>query len=165
MLLPQFLGKLTTRMDESLIAEYICDSFEGIVPLKSWGELSFFYNLGLALPRGVYFATIKDRDGENDRASNLSRDGVYRLNIGIGRSAYMNLFGETPTRPPAGGVVETGHDFTRLDVLTPHPVYGWMSWVSVLNPSESTFEALKPLLKESHRLAQQKFEKRIRDSA
>jgi hypothetical protein len=56
--------------------------------------------------------------------------------------------------------VQTGHDFTALDTLTPHPVYGWMSWVSVLNPSKTTFEAIEPLLAESHTLAIGKFARR-----
>ena len=60
-------------------------------------------------------------------------------------------------RPAAGGVVNTGHDFAALDILTPHPVYGWMSWISVFNPTRDTFEQVKPLLAESHELAVSKF--------
>jgi len=86
--------------------------------------------------------------------------GVFRLNIGISKQTYWSLFGPQPARPAAGGVVETGHDFTVLDQLLPHPVYGWMSWVSVLNPSATTFETVKPLLAEAYDLAVGKFAKR-----
>jgi hypothetical protein len=58
-------------------------------------------------------------------------------------------------------VVETSHDFTTVDKLLPHPVYGWMSWVSVLNPSAPTFEKVKPLLAEAHALAAAKYAKRV----
>lgn len=148
-------------MEESAVARYIRERFPGIVPVAAWGETSFFYNPGQALPRGVYFATLKSRDGAHDRASRLDRAGVFRLNIGIGKPTYRSLFGPPPARPGAGGVVETGHDFTALDTLCPHPVYGWMAWVSVLNPSVATFEAVKPLLDEAYALAAAKFGKRV----
>jgi hypothetical protein len=82
------------------------------------------------------------------------------LNIGISKLTYRSLFGQQPSRPHAGGVVDSGHDFTAIDQLIPHPVYGWMSWVSVLNPSAATFEAVKPLLWGAYRLAVDKFAKR-----
>jgi hypothetical protein len=147
-------------MEEPAIARYICERFDGIVSVAAWGETSFFYNPGRVLPRGVYFATLKSKDGENDRASDLGRHGVFRLNIGIGKPTYRSLFGPLPSRPAAGGVVDTGHDFSALDRLTPHPVYGWMAWVSVLNPSATTLEAIAPLLVEAHGLAFAKFDKR-----
>jgi len=147
-------------MDSPSITQYITNTFADIHPVAAWGETSFFYNPGRTLPRGIYFATLKDKDGDNDRASNLQRASVFRLNIGISKSAYFSLFGPQPPRPAAGGVVGTGHDFTALDQLLPHPVYGWMSWVSVLNPSAATFQAVKPLLAEAYDLAVGKFAKR-----
>ncbi len=72
-------------MEESAIAQYIQESFHGIVLIAAWGETSFFYTLGRALPRGVFFATLKAKDGENDRASQLDRPEVLRLNIGISK--------------------------------------------------------------------------------
>lgn len=147
-------------MDESSITEYITGSFDDIHPVAAWGESSFFYNSGRKLPRGIYFATLKSKDGDNDRASNLQRPSAFRLNIGIGKLTYRSLFGPQPSRPAAGGVVGTGHDFTALDQLLPHPVYGWMSWVCVLNPSATTFQSVKPLLAEAYDLAVSKFAKR-----
>ena len=147
-------------MELASIARYITESFPGVAPVSAWGELSFFYNPGRRLPRGVYFATLKDKDGENDRASNLQRHGVFRLNIGIDKATYRSLFGPRPARPAAGGVVSTGHDFTALDRLMPHPVYGWMSWVAVLNPGRATFESVKPLLEEGYGLAVGQFDRR-----
>jgi len=35
----------------------------------------------------------------------------------------------------------------------PHPVYGPNHFVCVLNPSDATFDAIKPLLKEAHEIA------------
>jgi hypothetical protein len=145
-------------IEDSAIAQYICERYSGVVPINAWGETSFFYNSKLALPR---FATLKSKDGDNDKASNLTRPSVYRLNIGVSKATYSSLFGVSPSRPAAGGVVNTGHDFSALDTLLPHPVYGWMAWVSVLNPSPATFDSVKPLLDEAHRLAVLKFRKRM----
>jgi len=147
-------------MDSSSIAQYITSTFADIHPVAAWGEMSFFYNPGRKLPRGIYFATLKDKDGDNDRASELQRPGVFRLNIGVSKPTYRSLFGPQPARPAAGGVVDTANDFTALDQLLPHPVYGWMSWVSVLNPSASTFNTIKPMLAEAYDLAVGKFARR-----
>ena len=105
--------------------------------------------------------TVKERDGANDKASQLDREGVFRLNLGVGKEKYRELFGPTPARPPKGGVVDTGHDFTALDRLTPHPIYAWMGWVSMLSPTEASFKSLLPLLDVAYRRAQNAFEKRV----
>jgi hypothetical protein len=149
-------------MDAVAITHHIVRTYADVHPVAAWGETSFFYNPGRVLPRGVYFATLKEADGANDRASALDRDGVYRLNIGISKPTFRALFGVLPTRPAAGGVVQTGHDFTALDTVMPHPVYGWMAWICVLSPSASTFAQLEPLLAEGYGLAVAKFDKRVR---
>ena len=87
---------------------------------------------------------------------------MYRVNLGPRKQTYVNLFGPVPKRPPKGGVVEGDMDFTRTDTLLPHPVYAWMGWVCVLNPSVQTFESMKPLILESYMFAKEKFEKRVK---
>ncbi len=135
--------------------------YPGVVPKASWGETSLFVNPGGQLPSGVYFCTLKDHDGANDCAARLDRDGVYRLALGLPPAAYGQRFGARPARPPKGGVVDTGHDFTQLNLLMPHPVYAWMGWVQLLSPSRETFEALLPLLDEAHRAALARATRRI----
>ncbi len=127
--------------------------YPGVVPKASWGETSLFVNPGGQLPSGVYFCTLKDHDGANDRAARLDRDGVYRLALGLPPATYGQRFGARPARPAKGGVVDTGHDFTQLNLLMPHPVYAWMGWVQLLSPSRETFEALLPLLDAAHQAA------------
>ncbi|HMB91609.1 MAG TPA: DUF6194 family protein [Rhodothermales bacterium] len=99
--------------------------------------------------RQISFATLVTKD-EYDSASDLDREGVYRLNIGVGRDTYTRLFGPPPPHPSEWGVVETGHDYHQLDCLMPHPMYSPMSWVCVLNPGEETFETIKPLIVEAY---------------
>ena len=152
-------------MKPQAIIDDLCAALDGVVPKSTWGETALFYNPGRALPNGVYFCTFKERDGENDRASALTREGVFRLSIGISPETYVQRFGPRPARPAKGGVVNTGHDFAALDVLTPHPVYAWMGWVQILSPTASSFAEIRPLIEEAHRLAVAKFDGRQRRSA
>lgn len=151
-------------MQKKDVSEYLLNRYPELVSIDAWGELSFFYNPGRRLPRGVYFATLKDKDGANDKASNLNRDGVFRFNFGISKSSYEETFGIKPARPAAGGVVSTGHDFTELNQLLPHPVYAWLYWVCIINPDQAAVHRLKPLLDESYDLVVNKYNKRINRS-
>jgi hypothetical protein len=144
------------------IAQAIMGLDPDIVFDSNWGERALFYNPGRALKKGIYIATFKERDGQNDKASQLDRGDRFRLNIGLTKPAYFSLFGHPPFRPSAGNIVSTGHDFTQSDMITPHPVYGWMSWVAVINPSRGTFETLLPHIESSLILARAKFTKKLR---
>ena len=130
------------------ILDYCLSSLEGTTLVESWGEKGVFYNPNHILKRGVYVLTVKEKDGANDRSSNLNRQGIYRVNLGLRKTTFQNLFGDIPPRPAAG------------DCLVPHPVYAWMGWISILNPSESTFNECKPLLQEAYEFAIEKFKKR-----
>lgn len=122
-------------------------------PKTTWGETSFFVNPDNRLKNGAYFATLKDHDGANDRASALDRPGLWRLSLGIGPDAYFERFGPRPPRPGKGGTIEGGWDFRALDTLTPHPVYGWGGWVAINCPSPATLDALAPLIATAHQRA------------
>jgi hypothetical protein len=144
-------------MHPTEIVEKIIQEYEGVVAKPSWGETSLFYNPGATLPHGVYFCTIKEKNGPHDQASDLDREKVYRFSFGITKATFEQRFGERPKRPPKGGVVLTGHDFSALQQLMPHPVYGWMAWVQILNPDSECFKNLQSLLKEAHEQAVIKF--------
>ena len=148
-------------MQPENIVEKITNEFSGVVPKSSWGETSLFYNPGKLLPNGVYFCTIKEKNGDNDKASNLDREGIYRLSIGVSKESYESLFGTRPKRPSKGGIIDTEHDFTECNILIPHPIYGWMSWVQILNPTETVFSELLPLIKGAHSSAVFKFNKKL----
>jgi hypothetical protein len=139
---------------------HLSQHLPGVVPIEAWGETSYFYNPGAALKRGTYFATIKQKDGANDKASHLDRAGVWRLNIGVKKATFIALFGTPPARPEKGGIIEGPWDFTVLDQLMPHPVYGWMGWVAVLCPSQSIWQTCIPLIADAHARAAANFAKR-----
>jgi len=142
------------------ILDYCLQNLEGTVLAENWGERGIFYNPNGTLKKGIYILTIKEKDGDNDKSSHIDRGGIYRVNLGIRKRTFAEIFSRVPKRPPAGGVVEMNYDFTKLDTIMPHPVYAWMGWVSVLNPSSATFERLKPLIQESYVFAQEKFSKK-----
>jgi hypothetical protein len=144
------------------IANWVLASFAGVVPKQSYSGTSFFYNPGTVLPNGVYFLTMKDHDGPHDKASALSRPGVYRISFQPSPESYRELFGERPARPAKGGVVRLPYDFSRVNVLMPHPVYAWMGWVMVLQPDTQVFEELKPFIEQSYQQAVKKFQAKKR---
>ncbi len=146
------------QVDE--IISYCLEKFEGTVLVNSWGEKGIFYNPDNKLKRGIYVLTIKEKDGENDKASSLDREGIFRVNIGIRKNTFLNLFESVPKRPEKGGIVKMDYDFTITNKILPHPVYAWMSWICVLNPTKQTFEKLKPLIQEAYEYAKEKFSKR-----
>jgi hypothetical protein len=142
-------------VDEASITQYISSTFTGVdvvvaskengAPDVAWGDTFFIYDpdRNLPDPKRFPFATIVTQDyGEFDSASNLNRPGVFRLNIGVSKETFAKLFS-----------AEGEHDFTELDRLMPHPVYGRNHFVCVLNPSDSTFETIKPLLCEAYEIA------------
>jgi hypothetical protein len=148
-------------VDEAAIRRYVAEALPGSVvvvasegdgsPEIAWGDTFFFYDPDDAgeSARMFPFATIVTKDyGEFDNASNLDRPGVFRLNISVGRETSGRLVGSA-----------AAHDYTALDRLMPHPVYGAQHWISVLNPGESTFEAVKPVLAEAHTRAAARYRK------
>ncbi len=137
-------------MDEASVIHYITNTFAGVETTTAYDYIFFFYGPDRKLP----FATLANTDNEYDQVSNLNRPSVFRLNIGVGKDTYRALFGPQPSRPGADGVVATGHDFTALDQLMPHPVYAPQSWVCILNPSDVTIQQMvQPLLAEAYAIA------------
>lgn len=136
-------------------------SLDGVNVVDTWGETAFFHNPGSRLARGTYFATIKEKDGENGRGSHLDREGVWRLSIGTPARVFEDLFGPRPPRPAKGKTVDGDWDFTALDRITPHPTYGWIGWIAVLNPSMGTWARCEPLIADAREKAIATFEKKM----
>src|SRR5687767_8297109 len=104
-------------MDQTSIHRHLTESFADVQTAEVDGMTFYFYGAD----RKLQFAVVMNKDNAYDRASNLDRPGVFRLDIGVSRDTYRSLFGQQPARPGAEGVVNTGHDFTALDQLMPHP--------------------------------------------
>ncbi len=109
----------------------------------NWGERGLFYNPNEQFNKGAYVLTFKEKDGKNDSASRLNGENRYRLNLKISKLTFIHLFKTIPKRPAAGGVIEGWYDFTAVDEVMPHPVYGWMTWVCIINPTLKTIESME----------------------
>ncbi len=138
------------------------DQYTGLIVDQNWGETGLFYNPEKKLKKGIYLLTLKEKDGENDRASYLDRNKEsYRLNLGIKKQTFIDLFGLIPSRPTAGNIVDMDYDFSKTDTILPHPIYSWMAWICVINPTKKTFEKLLPLIAEGYQLCLEKYKKKI----
>ena len=150
-------------MDENAISHYITDTFDGVDVVIAAGDSYFIYDPGQQLPpdRQHPFATIVTTDA-HDSVSKLSRPAIFRLNVGVGKDTFHALFGSRSQVPGAETGVDRGYDFSALDQIMPHPVYGKMFWICVLNPSAPTFETLRPLLAEAYGRAVERTRKLFR---
>ncbi|HJT59318.1 MAG TPA: DUF6194 family protein [Ktedonobacteraceae bacterium] len=151
-------------MNEAEISRYITESLEGVDVVADSGNSFFFYNPDSNVPpdHRFPFVTLVTND-LYDQFSNLNRPSVFRLNIGIGKQTFRSLFGDPVRSSGREGTQISGenvsdYDFTALDQVMPHPVYGRMYWVCVLNPGEQTFETkVRQLLDEAYDLAVSKY--------
>ena len=154
-------------MNESEIRQYITTTFAGVDVVDAMDAGFFFYNPDPNVPPDHMFpfVTLVTTDA-HDQFSNLDRPEVFRLNIGVSKQTFRALFG-APKLPaygdngPDSSENPSDYDFTALDQVMPHPVYGRMLWVCVLNPGEKTFELqVRPLLAEAYDMAVSKYKRR-----
>jgi len=156
-------------VNEAQISQYITETFGGVDVVVASGDSFFFYNPDSNVPpdHRFPFVTLVTSD-INDPFSNLNRPSVFRLNIGISKQTFRSLFGDPSLLPSVkdsmteSGENSSGYDFTALDQLMPHPVYGRMLWVCVLNPSDETFETkVRQLLAEAYDMAVSKYKRQV----
>lgn len=138
-------------MEAADVARTIIEALAPVEVVEASGDWYCFVGAEPADQR-MPFATIVTSNA-HDRASDLDRPGVFRLNIGVPREAYEARFGPPPSGPITAEPVDTGHDYTARDVLMPHPIYASLGWVCIVSPKEATLEALRPLLADAHRIA------------
>ena len=142
------------------VLKYCLENLEGTVLVNSWGERGIYYNPDNILKRGVYILTVKEKDGDNDKSSSLNRENIYRVNLGVRKTTFIEMFDFITKRPAKGEIVDMNYDFSATNKFLPPPVYAWMGWICSLNPSEKTFEELKPLIQEAYDYAKEKYKKR-----
>ena len=132
-------------------------SAENGAPEVAWGDSFYFYDPGNDTPadRRFPFATIVVDDYPGfDTSSELHRPGVYRLNLGVGRTCFEQVLGFPPA---AFASHEAEFDYTELDRVIPHPVYATQGWVSVLVPGPRTLPGLPPLIQVAYDRAKKRY--------
>lgn len=111
-------------------------------PEIAWGDTFFFVRNESGEVSKMPFATIVIKDyGDFDCASQLSRGGLFRLNIEVGKEKFEALFGFAPRDFE---LHRSSFDFALVNVLFPHPVYGAHGWASIINPRDD--ESIRALL-------------------
>jgi hypothetical protein len=137
---------LPTGPDPEAITRTILETWPETDMVEAMGASFFSLDPEKHFPN---FATIVTTDEHDEgEPSHLSaRPGVFRLNIGVGRATFERL-GGSMAQP----------DYAAFDRILPHPVYAKQLWISILNPSDATFQdVVLPLLTEAHdRLAAQR---------
>lgn len=120
-------------------------------PEVAWGDSFIYYDSpGTDLEtadRRFPFATVVVKDYPGfDEASQLARQGVFRVNINVGKSRFTELVGYPPAQHHDR---RADTDYAALDTVLPHPAYGQQAWVSVLCPCARTADLVRTLLTEA----------------
>lgn len=128
-------------------------------PEISWGDTFFSYSPEHDSPERVMpttaqpFATIVTKNQPGDERSGLDRPDTFRVNMAAGKASYIHWTGHEP-REPADG------DPGVIDAVIAHPVYGSAGWLAVVNPGRRTDAPVRELLRDAHRLARARHERR-----
>jgi len=113
----------------------------GDSPEIAWGDAFFYYAPDGRMPRTTQpYGTIVTKNYPDDSASDLDPPGRSRVNVHVGRTALPELVGAP-------------YDLAAADVVLPHPVYGPLGWICVVNPGERTTGTVVRLLREAHEAA------------
>lgn len=158
------LNETLEHMSIDEIIDYL-DALGGVLTLKpqpgdgspeiSWGDVFFYYAPDGVVPKSQPFATIVTKDYPDDRTSRLNRPNAFRLNISAGAAEFLKWTGHEP-REPATHDIDPG----TADVVIPHPVYGRLGWLSVVNPGPHTASPIQDLLRTAHHLARTRHQRR-----
>lgn len=97
------------------------------------------------------FVTIAESDNEYDNVSNLNREGVFRLNIGVSKQTFNNLIAD---------LADESVDYSVLNEFLPHPQYSRQFFVCILNPAGMNEEITKQLIVEAHLIAEGRLQRR-----
>ncbi len=124
-------------------------------PEISWGDVFFYYAPDGQLPRSQPFATIVTKDYPDEQGSGLDRADAFRLNISAGAAGFRAVTGRDPREQTPPDIAPS-----TPDVFIPHPVYGHLAWLAVVNPAERTSSKARELLDSAHRAARTRFQRR-----
>ena len=118
----------------------------GTFPELSWGDHFFYFAPDGEVPTNRQpYATIVTKDYPDDTASRLDAPGRWRLNLHVGAKAAAELVG------PVGAGPGADVDYGAEDVFLPHPLYGALGWVCIVNPGERTIDRALAAVRDAHR--------------
>lgn len=125
------------------------------VPEIAWGDAFFYYAPDGQVPGNIQpYATIVTKDYPDDTGSDLDPPDRWRVNVQVDPKTFVELIGEEPRS------LSLPRDHAAADVVNPHPVYGGLSWICVVNPGQSTTATVLRLLEDAHQAARLRYERR-----
>jgi hypothetical protein len=110
-----------------------------VTSAKNFGYTLFFYGDETMTP----FVSIADSDNDYDNVSDLNRDGIFRLNIGVSAESYKRLFSDNPEEI----------DYRQLNIFMPHPHYSAQKFICILNPSGAPLDQTMGFIREAYEIA------------
>lgn len=140
------------------ITKEILSCFKDVNVTDANGDLFFMYGEDKMMP----FATVVTSDNEYDNESQLNREGFFRLNIGVDKATFIHIFDGIKLKKGIGAYRESGIDFTVENVIMPHPVYGAMYWLCIVNPNTSSLPVLMSYLEIAYDIAAKRQNKSIK---
>jgi hypothetical protein len=129
--------------------EAFVSSLKNVQQTENFGYTFFFIGDDQMVP----FVTIAHTDNEYETVSNLNREGVFRINIGVSRKTFNDLVGEATYEPV---------DYSVLNTILPHPDYAKQNFICILNPADENVEKTKQLITEAHALALARFQRKAK---
>ncbi|WAM00434.1 DUF6194 family protein [Streptomyces sp. Je 1-369] len=153
----QIIAAVRDELDGALV---LVPGPGGDFPELAWGDAFFYYSPGGRMPENVQpYGTVVTKNYPDDTASDLDPPGRWRVNVRVDRATFRELTGEEPrsiTRP---------RDHAAVDRVMPHPVYGALGWICVVNPGERTTDTVVRLLRVAHEAARARFVRRDESTA
>ncbi len=126
-------------MNQSAVEAFV-ERLDNVQREENFGYIFYFVGEDHRLP----FVTIANSDNDYDRISQLDREGVFRINIGVSKATFQTLLADSP---------KENIDYSVLNVFLPHPDYAKQHFVCILNPTANHVEVTKQLIVEAHSIA------------
>jgi hypothetical protein len=124
-------------------------------PEIAWGDTFLYYAPDGRPPQHTQpYATVVTKDYPDDERSGLDRPGAFRVNIAVSKTIFRELIGCEPRE------TTVGYDYAAPDTIVPHPVYGLLGWVAIVNPGPATHVTVRQLLAGAHDAAKRRFDRR-----
>ena len=127
--------------------EAFVENMENVQREENYGYIFYF----VGDDHRLSFVTIAASDNEYDKVSNLNREGVFRINIGVSKATFELLLGDTDSE---------NIDYSVLNVFLPHPDYAKQHFVCILNPSGENIDLTQKLIVEAYSIAAARLQRR-----
>ena len=138
-------------MNQSEVEQFV-STLDNVQREENYGYAFFFVGEDHRVP----FVSISDSDNAYDTVSNLNREGVFRINIGVSSETFDSLVGHSSAE---------NIDYSALNVFLPHPEYAKQHFVCILNPAQDNVETTKKLIVEAHSIATARLQRRTSSSS